>query len=211
MTKIFENGVFKKPLYHGTTSLFIDSIKDYGLGGRSLVEEWNLISIYRALFDLADKKFAGVDFWLKVKEKASYIAYQKNSADELNYNFRHGSVYLTLDRDMADQYANIMEGSEILQFTKGIAMLLIKKGAREEVKKILPMKIAVILSKHYQPVLLKLNSVNLVDVEPENDIDKDHLISLWEKFYATGAKDKELTSWRLKNPVLWERIEWITY
>jgi hypothetical protein len=51
MTTMLENGIFKKPLYHGTTNLFIDSIKDHGLGGRNLVEEWNLIAIYRELLN----------------------------------------------------------------------------------------------------------------------------------------------------------------
>jgi hypothetical protein len=108
---------------------------------------------------------------------------------------------------MASKYANISEGSELLSYIKGQALFLIKKGASSEVDKILPMKVASILSKEYQPVLLKINSVNLVDVEPESGIDKDYLILLWEKLHKTGIVDKDLTNWRLKKPVPWERIE----
>lgn len=195
------------PLYHGTTNLFVDSIKEHGLGGLNPVEEWDLASIYRALFEVADKKFRGASSWEKVRKKASYIAYQTNSSDGLNYNFRHGSVYLTPIRKLAFDYANLKEGSELLSYLKGLALYLIQQKEHEEVNNILPMRVANILSKSYQPVLLRLESVALTEIEPENGMDKDYLLSLWQNFYETGAVDKGLTNWKLTNPVPWDRIE----
>ena len=73
------------------------------------------------------------------------------------------------------------------------------------------MKVASILSKSYQPVLLKLESVCLTEIEPENGMDKDYLISLWQNFYETGTIDKGLTNWKLTNPLPWGRIELLEY
>jgi len=207
MKKPFENGVIQVPLYHGTTSLFVDSIKEHGLGGFNPVEEWGLVSIYRALFEVADKKFRGASSWERHREKASYIAYQTNSSDGLDYNFRHGNVYLTPIRKVAFDYASIDEGSELLGYLKGLALYLIHQKEHEEVNDILPMNVASILSESYQPVLLKLESVCLTEVEPENGMDKDCLISLWQNFYETGAVDKGLTNWKLTKPLPWNRIE----
>ena len=211
MKKPFENGVIQRPLYHGTTSLFVNSIKEHGLGGLNPVEEWDLVSIYRALFEVADKKFRGAISWEKVREKASYIAYQKNSNDGLNYNFRHGNVYLTPIRKIAFDYASINEGSELLGYLKGLVLYLIHQKGHKEVNDILPMKVASILSKSYQPVLLRLESVCLTEIEPENGMDKDYLLSLWQNFYETGAVDKGLTNWKLTKPLPWGRIEVLGY
>ena len=211
MKKPFENGAIQIPLYHGTTSLFVDSIKEYGLGGLNPVEELDLVSIYRALFEVADKKFRGASSWEKVRKKASYIAYQKNSNDGLNYNFRHGNVYLTPIRKIAFDYASINEGSELLGYLKGLVLYLIHQKGHKEVNDILPMKVASILSKSYQPVLLRLESVCLTEIEPENGMDKDYLLSLWQNFYETGAVDKGLTNWKLTKPLPWGRIELLGY
>lgn len=207
MKKIVEKNLLQIPLYHGTTTLFIDSIKAHGLGGRNLIEEWDLVSIYLRLFETADNLFFDADFWQEIREKASLIAYQTNSSDGLNYNFKHGSAYLTPFKDIAIDYAGIEEGSELLGYIKGLALFLISKRESEAVNKILPMQIAEILSKTYQPVLLRLDSVDLNELESENSIDKDYLISLWQKFYDTGNVEKALTNWRLRKPVPWNRIE----
>jgi len=69
------------------------------------------------------------------------------------------------------------------------------------------MRVANILSKSYQPVLLRLESVALTEIEPENGMDKDYLLSLWQNFHETGAVDKGLTNWKLTKPVPWDRIE----
>lgn len=206
MTKIVSNGLFTVPIYHGTTTLFLDSIKEYGLGGRDLVGEWELVSVFRALFELAEQRLAGDDLWLRYREKASYIAYQKNSEDNFNYNFQHGQLYITHYRGLANDYAILDAGCELLQYIRGFVRLLSRAGAHSEVKKIIQGKVESVLSKSYQPVLLQLNSVKLADVESENGIDKDELLSLWEKSFETGIVDKVLTNWRLSKSHPWDNI-----
>ena len=56
MTELVRNGIFVSPLYHGTTTLFVESIKKYGLGGMDIVKEWNLVKVYGELFNLAEEK-----------------------------------------------------------------------------------------------------------------------------------------------------------
>lgn len=107
---------------------------------------------------------------------------------------------------MANDYAILDAGCELLQHINCFVGLLSRAGARNEVNKIIRGNVESILSKSYQPVLLQLNSVRLADVESENGIDKDQLLLLWEKFFETGVVYKELTNWRLSKSHPWDNI-----
>lgn len=88
----------------------------------------------------------------------------------------------------------------MLQYIKGLALLLAGKGLFFEVKKIIPKEIEDVLTKNYEPILLELHDVKWCDVEPENGTDKEHLLSLWSVAFEKNIDPRELTSWRLKNP-----------
>ena len=59
--KVVSNGKLTVPLYHGTSTLFHQSILQTGLGGRSIVEDLKLRSINRTLEEICNAKLGPDD------------------------------------------------------------------------------------------------------------------------------------------------------
>ena len=54
MTEIIQNGRLSIPLYHGTPTLFVDSIANHGLGGMNPVKEWSLLELAKEVLLLSE-------------------------------------------------------------------------------------------------------------------------------------------------------------
>ena len=54
MTEIIQNGRLSIPLYHGTSTLFVDSIANHGLGGMNPVKEWSLLELAKEVLLLSE-------------------------------------------------------------------------------------------------------------------------------------------------------------
>ena len=91
------------PLYHATSSLFEDSIKEFGLGGVNIVEQYHVLEFLRELEAIADARLGDHDDWKHIaKTEVSYITGQKLLPGG---NFQHGDVYLTPSLPTARRYA----------------------------------------------------------------------------------------------------------
>ncbi|TPA59674.1 hypothetical protein, partial [Vibrio parahaemolyticus] len=66
---IIQNNSFNIPLYHGTTSLFIDSIKQHGLGAIDPLNNMKAKDLMQAFFSLADKQNWKDSEWLNARAK----------------------------------------------------------------------------------------------------------------------------------------------
>ncbi len=40
------DGYLTIPLYHGTSTIFWDSIKTHGVGGRNMIKEWQVLDLF---------------------------------------------------------------------------------------------------------------------------------------------------------------------
>jgi hypothetical protein len=114
------NGRLTVPLYHGTSSLFYDSIVETGLGGRNVVQDLGVRDAARLLVELS-KNWRCEDDWLLDIDCCEHIA--KEPSDEgfasvAGFNFRYGGTYLSPSRDTAIRYALLNSyGSEALTCT----------------------------------------------------------------------------------------------
>jgi hypothetical protein len=101
------------PLYHGTSSLFYESIKKFGLGGHDLIKELRVIELLRSLFGICRSSLPDEEEWMLRMEAAERICQQEVTRG--GFNFRHGSAYLTPSSYRAADYATSNEyGSEAL-------------------------------------------------------------------------------------------------
>jgi hypothetical protein len=105
------HGQLEIPLYHGTSSFFIDSIKEHGLGGHRDQGLFDL-SILALLVDCLSKPENKTEWW----EDNSYIVGKmgRQAITAGNFNFRHGGTYLTPSKFTAANYASNKMGSELL-------------------------------------------------------------------------------------------------
>jgi len=108
--KLIAKGRFSVPLYHGTSSRFINSIKKHGLGAIDPFESSR--ETLAKLFWFVDSKFQNDPSWInKYKPSLEPYALQKSFN---GFNFEHGQTYLTADREQAEEYASESpQGSEV--------------------------------------------------------------------------------------------------
>jgi hypothetical protein len=101
------------PLYHGTATLWKQSILEHGLGGRDVVKEMHALEFCRQ--GVEHLQSAPADYQL---DPARQFLIEKMCTQEVTragFNFRHGGrVYLTPSRDTARRYAQDF-GSELVR------------------------------------------------------------------------------------------------
>jgi len=102
------------PLYHGTSSLFLKSIIDHGLGGTNPIEEWGIIAFARDIIPLIDEYLGDDEQYAQRIYSYKMMAEQKNAG----WNYQHGDTYLSPAKQTAIRYAvNKQYGSEILTYS----------------------------------------------------------------------------------------------
>lgn len=162
---LVNEGKFTIPLYHGTSTIFLDSIKKNGLGGINPIKEFKIIEALRLLLNFADKYFFASPDW--PYEKIEYNAMLNQEVGHMN--FRHGSSYLTPARHTAEHYATGQQfGSEIISKTIFLMEKLEKAGYHPDQEAYHVLKaifdIRRMISK---PIVLELTDVALEHVRSE--------------------------------------------
>lgn len=100
------------PLYHGTSTYFLEYIKKFGLGGRNLIKELMALDFLKELEKLCDIKLITIEDWeYGLKYPVSLITEQKVV---FGGSYQHGSVYLTPALSTAVRYSMNKYGSELL-------------------------------------------------------------------------------------------------
>tara|TARA_R100000306_G_scaffold45172_2_gene43167 strand:+ start:399 stop:1094 length:696 start_codon:yes stop_codon:yes gene_type:complete len=199
-------GNFRVAFYHGTSSLFADSIKELGLGGRDPVKTNGWAECFGELFRLADQKLSNHPKWQEGRENLLPIVEQGLSNDGLRFNFAHGETYITPHKMMAEQYG-LQAGCEILDYIKTLSLYLHSKGQTLEVNRIVPVDLQQILIKSYRPILVKINGLRFRDIDTENGDDKWEVLYRYEEYLRTKQGEKDMTSWKLNSPVAVNKLE----
>ena len=117
------------PLYHGTSTLFLESIAQHGLGGWDPIKEWRVLECLRKVLPIAERH-AGRSEIIR-----SHIGNARSMAEQVNagLNFQHGSVYLSPSKETAVRYAcGKKKGSELISRT----VLLIEELVRLDVSEV---------------------------------------------------------------------------
>ena len=200
--KIVKNGTLQIPLYHGTTSLFIDSIKQNSLGGVDPLIDLRAKELMQELFEIADKQGWDDEFWLDPRQKLKPLIDQEKN---VVFNFRHGGTYLTYHNKLAKRYA--MEnpyGCEYLNYIYVLLRILSLKGVDER-KKFLSHPILKLWNKPQDPYIIKVENIRLSDLEPEIEQDLEELLMSIEVNLNCGLLGPE--SFKLINPISVEKLE----
>ncbi len=101
------------PLYHGTSSLFLDSILSRGLGGFDPIGASRAVECLRAVKQAAGERLQGHPGWMSLKETLLPMCDQRQTGG--GFNYRHGNTYLSPAKITAIRYAlSNPHGSELL-------------------------------------------------------------------------------------------------
>ncbi len=122
MSSINTSDFLPFPLYHGTSTLWLHSIKEHGLGGRDIVSEFGArqymeeaVEYLSNLSEDCQPDFWTLDIWNR-------MALQEVTAG--GFNFRHNGLYVTANRAKALDYAENLLGSELLTECSKVNQLL---------------------------------------------------------------------------------------
>jgi hypothetical protein len=101
------------PLFHGTSSIFLPSIRRHGLGGKNIILEWRVLEFLcitmKELDRYIDRSSAEVQMHWPILEAAKVQRVD-------HFNWRYGTTYLTASMSKAVMYATASRfGSELIQ------------------------------------------------------------------------------------------------
>ncbi|WP_229971392.1 hypothetical protein [Pontibacter harenae] len=110
-----KNNQLKIDLYHGTSTLFIESIIKNGLGGVNPVEDWKLLELGREVFDLSKIHLRNSELFERSSASFQNMTEQTKTG---SFNWQHGATYLSPAEKTAVSYATRKQyGSELLTYT----------------------------------------------------------------------------------------------
>ncbi len=116
----------KFPVYHATSSLFKNSIEEYGLGGFNPIRELKVIELMKELEIIANNSLNGNDGWIRLQYSTSLMTAQRITS--YGGSFQHGEVYLTPSLYTASRYGRNKYGSEAISQTFEIVDVLEANG-----------------------------------------------------------------------------------
>lgn len=127
--KLVVDGKLTIPLFHGTSTLFYDSILETGLGGRNIVGDLGLRAIAQKLLTY-EEQLGTVPAWAFEKRLLLEIVQDPSSqtpAGHGGFSFRYGSTCVTPCKQTAARYALLNRGSEALAGTLRVLEALLEQ------------------------------------------------------------------------------------
>lgn len=101
------DGIVVLPLYHGTSSVWYESIMQYGLGGRNIIAEFGVVPLVQELARVFRSEMIEEDPGFSI-HSAELIGRQAVTGG--GFNFRHGNIYLCAGAMNPAMYASDQPG-----------------------------------------------------------------------------------------------------
>ena len=144
--KFVSNGEVQFPLYHQTSSIFIESINKHGFCGVNFIKESGVLESLIKLVSYAKSQTIEIPF---------YISNMANQSCNNKFNYRHGGGYVTPSKNSAVRYATSNKfGSELVSNVLNFADSLEKNGS--EINNFLTDDLIKILNSNPFPVLIEI-------------------------------------------------------
>tara|TARA_B110000211_G_scaffold235021_1_gene308554 strand:+ start:24726 stop:25364 length:639 start_codon:yes stop_codon:yes gene_type:complete len=155
-----KNLIFPVTLYHGTSSLFLDSIVKNGLGGVNPIDEWKVHEFATRIYPLIESHLSNRDDLVHSIYSYGQMVNQKAGK---SMNFQHGDTYISASKYTTVNYAlSNTHGSELLSYSLRFLSELV--GVNVEVVTDVIYKefphMFNLLELKPTPILLEINKVN---------------------------------------------------
>ena len=130
--------VFK--YFHGTSTIFLDSIKKHGLGAVNPNIELKNLDVLKFLFNLCESNIPHNSRHLELRDTSLAMVHQGTNklidefGNTMNLHYRHDGIYVSLSRIRAATYSILNKyGSEILERCIQLYELLRNEGVEIEI------------------------------------------------------------------------------
>lgn len=202
---VIKNNILTIDLYHGTSTLFLDSIIQKGLAAVNPVNEWNLLELSKEVYALSEQHLKETNLFQVCSHSFKNMTEQSKCG---SFNFQHGDTYLSPSKQTAARYAiNKRYGSELLTYTldflKELLSLDIKYVKTDLLRKY--HKIFGLIEANPSPMLIQVSNVNVSSLLSEHGNDPQANLEQVEQFINESPKffDTVLqqTNFRLVSPM----------
>lgn len=196
------------PLFHGTSSLFLDDIIRLGLGGMNPVVEWKVLEFARTIYPLVEKHISQEEAFI-VPAGEFRLMTEQASPSSGGLNFQHGDTYLSPVSNTAVRYAvNKPIGSELLNCTLVFLKELLRRkvpGVNAIAGRSYP-RIFNLLNVSAAPCLIEVTSVRTEDLAAEDGGDATPTLDdIAETLQNFNQEDSDIVlqqcNFRLRRPV----------
>lgn len=173
------------PLYHGTSTLFLDDIVEYGLGGKNPILDWGVLEFAQELLPYVEANLGDDQQWMPKIQSFGRMVRQETG----HWNFQHGDTYLTPSQDTALRYAtNTRCGSELLSYAVDLLQELAQRnvsGIRDRLYHQFPFMFR-FLDINPAPLLIAVDGLPyeaLASAENGGDVSEslDLVLTMWQE------------------------------
>ena len=171
---LVKDNILQIPLYHGTSTIFEDSIRQYGLGGLRSERLYSLDS-FKFLKDFFEG--SNNEWWID-KDYRSTVDFILEDRVLRTASYRYGGVYLSPSIISATKYAQNRYGSEYLSILlEGV--IEIEKIAPQIAKAFLAdnAELEQLLTQTGKPLVVKANNLQINQLRAENGDDANKTLS----------------------------------
>lgn len=196
---------FPFTLYHGTSSLFLKDILEFGLGGKNPIKDFNLFEFANRLWPYVESHLAPEDDFAVRAFSFSKMVSQKAGKSN-GFNFQHGDTYVSPSEFTATSYTiGNTYGSEFLTYTLDFLRELVSRnvpGINDTLYQAFP-RIFGFLDALPSPLIIGINNCPIDSVVTEQgECAKERvldLISKWEMNSKSQIIFGQQQNFRLKS------------
>lgn len=172
--KIIKDGVLKIPLFHGTSTLFLDNILTNGLGAVNPIKKYKIMETLEKLVH------KGLEYLPESEHRR--LAGSKVLLNQTIGNFRYGGVFLSPSKISAVKYSRNQYGSEFISQTVALYLFFKEYSIPVELDNDF---LKHIINSSYEPVVIMASNIQCTLLRSENintPIDENfiELQSLWD-------------------------------
>jgi len=128
---------YKFKYYHGTSDIFLESIRKHGLGGINPNFDFKNLEVLKFLYEKAEKVLPGTPRYDRWRKSIQAMVFQTDleihhdNGKIEKFNYRHDGMYISLSRQRAVIYASLNKfGSEVLEACIVMITLLTERGVK---------------------------------------------------------------------------------
>jgi hypothetical protein len=206
--------------YHGTSSIFLNSIIEFGLGGINPNIKYKNLELLKYLSLECEKKIPNKIEYLVIRDASLGMANQRPvefkvpSGGKFIGNYEHKNIYISLTLERAIIYAcDNKYGSEILEYCIKLFEFLKDDDLNFSLPTDLNLfNIEKYINKEHKPILIEIDQINENELETEFGKNGAEYLAYLRKTLPTLNKmdfNRKLgySNFRLKKPIKVERMK----
>jgi hypothetical protein len=201
--------------YHGTSTIFLDSIRKNGLGKINPNIDFKNLDVLNYLVKIAENNLIENSEYIEMRETTlamanqTFLKFTDNFGNINSVNYRHDGIYVAMTRARAAMYAGSNKfGSEILERIIQLYELLIKENINFHLpKKLNLFEIEKYLNCRPEPIVIEVTEIDVEFLENEDGKSAKETLKFLRKIIPFMSEKEKFESLQFYNFKILKPIE----